>query len=178
MMDRPAGPEGSQPDSIGSNTVGVPSVLCPGAVRPVRRATYSRHRPGVCVPGSTGWPAASASRCVQVRGTTWTRSYPAAAGQQPAPAGQPTQDAHTIARRIALTPQFSKPQPNQRKPSRTQAAAALLSRPIASFGPTWPAPAGGFGSRGGNRPGSTAGAVLVLDFTRRGRHGWLRNVAA
>jgi hypothetical protein len=23
-----------------------------------------------------GWPAASASRCVQVRGTIWTRSYP------------------------------------------------------------------------------------------------------
>ncbi len=33
-------------------------------------------RGGICVPGSIGWPAASASRCVQVRGTTWTRSYP------------------------------------------------------------------------------------------------------
>jgi hypothetical protein len=86
--------------------------------------------------------------------------------------------AHHSAGRIALPPQFTKPQPNQRKPSRTQTTAALLSRLIASFGLTWPAPAGDFGSRGGNRPGSTVGAVLVLDFTRRGRHGWLRRVAA
>ena len=30
-------------------------------------------------------------------------------------------------------PQFTKPQPNQRKPSRAQATAALLTRPIAPF---------------------------------------------
>ena len=38
--------------------------------------------------------------------------------------------------RLALTPQFTKPQPNQRKPSRTQTTAALLTRPIAPFGLT------------------------------------------
>jgi hypothetical protein len=151
-----------QPDSNGSNTASVPSVICPGAVRPVRRATYSRHRPGVCVPGSIGWPAASASRCVQVRSTTWTRSYPTApvSSQRP-PASRPR--TRTIAPAESPSPpQFTKPQPNQRKPSRTQTTAAPLSRPIASFGLTWPAPAGGFGSRGGNRLGSTVGAVPCL----------------
>jgi hypothetical protein len=75
LMARSTGSAGLQPDSNGSNA-GVPSVICSGAVRPVHRATYSRHRLGVCATGLIGWPAASASRCVQVRGTTWTRSDP------------------------------------------------------------------------------------------------------
>ena len=51
---------------------GCSSVMYSGAARPVRRATWSCHAAGVGVPGSIGWPAASARRWVQVRGTTWT----------------------------------------------------------------------------------------------------------
>ena len=57
-----------------------------GACWPMRRLAYSRQPSGVCTRGSIGCPAASASRCVQVRATTWSGSYPAA-GQQPAAAG-------------------------------------------------------------------------------------------
>jgi hypothetical protein len=53
-----------------------PSVMCAGAGRHVRRATYSRHGTRVGVAGSMGWAAASASTCVQVCGTTGTNSYP------------------------------------------------------------------------------------------------------
>ena len=64
---------------------GCSSVMYSGAARPVRRATWSRHAAGVGVPGSIGWPAASARRWVQVRGTTWTSSYP----PPPAPGHRP-----------------------------------------------------------------------------------------
>ena len=51
-----------------------PSVIRSGARRPVRPAAYSRQPAGVHAAGSIGRPAASASRCVQVLGTTCRRS--------------------------------------------------------------------------------------------------------
>ena len=129
MMARPAGSEGLQPDSNGSNTAGVPSVICPGAVRPVRRATYSRHRPGVCVPG-VDRPARGVGEQVRPGPRHHLDQVIPAAGQQPAPAGQPTQDAHTIAPAGSPSPRSS--------PSRNQTSAnrhELRWRPPCSAGP-------------------------------------------
>jgi len=65
----------------------LPSVICPGAGTPVRASVYSCQSAGVARPGSTGRPAATASRCVQVRGTTWTSAYPPPPVSSPAAAG-------------------------------------------------------------------------------------------
>jgi len=63
-----------------------PSVITSGASRPVRREAYWRQRAGMGAQGSIGYPAASASRCAQVRGTT-SSTYPpprsAASGRRP-----------------------------------------------------------------------------------------------
>ena len=64
--------------------------MCSGAVRPVRRATYSRHRAGVGVRGSIGYRLACGFG-EQVRpGPRYDldQLIPSAAGEQPAPAGQ------------------------------------------------------------------------------------------
>ena len=77
---------GLYPESNGAKSAVPPSVIHPGAGTPVLVSVYSCHDAGVASPGSSGRPAATASRCVQVRGTTCDQLVPAAPGEQPAAA--------------------------------------------------------------------------------------------
>src|SRR6266496_6439084 len=74
MMVWSTGSAGSYPDSKLAYCACAPSVMDSGARLPVRLAAYSRQLAGVGDAGSIGWPAASASRCVHVLGTTCTNS--------------------------------------------------------------------------------------------------------
>src|SRR6266516_8055886 len=70
MIDRSTRSPGSYPDENGENEAAAPSVMVSGGRAPVRARAKSRQAPGVAAAGSSGRPAASASRWVQVRGTT------------------------------------------------------------------------------------------------------------
>ena len=59
-----------------SSCIQAPTAAPGGHDCPVDWIGCSRHGAGVGVRGSIGWPAASASRCVQVRGPTRSGSYP------------------------------------------------------------------------------------------------------
>src|SRR3954465_7180542 len=68
------GSAGSWPSSKAANVARPPRVIVSGAAWLVTRDTYSRHGPGVAAQGSSGRPAASNSRWVQLLGTTCTCS--------------------------------------------------------------------------------------------------------